>query len=122
MCAAPGMCLSRFSCAAACFGPTGPSLRASGHVSETRFARSLLANPDAHGPELPRLTLYHDAEGQFFSTYGRQAGVVLIRPDGYIGWRGRRAISSRCSAVARMLARASVGFPDQANKFPDGLI
>jgi len=45
---------------------------------------------------------------QFFSAYGRQAGVVLIRPDGYIGWRGRsclertwRAISGRCSDLLR---------------------
>jgi hypothetical protein len=33
--------------------------------------------------------LYHDAGGAFTAAYGREA-VFLVRPDGYIGWRGRR--------------------------------
>jgi hypothetical protein len=32
---------------------------------------------------------YGDAEGALSSAYGAQAAVFLVRPDGYIGWRGR---------------------------------
>jgi hypothetical protein len=44
---------------------------------------------------------------------------------GYIGWRGpARAeldeLSPAGVQLKRMLTRASAGFPDQANKFPDG--
>jgi len=32
---------------------------------------------------------YGDAEGALSAAYGAQAAVFLVRPDGYIGWRGR---------------------------------
>jgi len=38
---------------------------------------------------------------QFFSAYGRQAGVVLIRPDGYIGWRGRSCLEQNLTSYLR---------------------
>jgi 2-polyprenyl-6-methoxyphenol hydroxylase-like FAD-dependent oxidoreductase len=34
------------------------------------------------------VAIYHDAEGAFAAVYGREA-VFLVRPDGYLGWRGR---------------------------------
>jgi 2-polyprenyl-6-methoxyphenol hydroxylase-like FAD-dependent oxidoreductase len=40
-------------------------------------------------PELPGLTILHDAAGAFAETYGSPAATLLVRPDGYIGWRGR---------------------------------
>jgi 2-polyprenyl-6-methoxyphenol hydroxylase-like FAD-dependent oxidoreductase len=40
-------------------------------------------------PEQPGLTILHDEAGSFFETYGSQAAAVLVRPDGYVGWRGR---------------------------------
>jgi len=60
-------------------------LRASSHVWPTIFARSLWPAPEAHVPALSGFARYQDAERQFCSAYGRQAGVFLIRPDGYIG-------------------------------------
>jgi hypothetical protein len=35
------------------------------------------------------IALYRDAENSFANTYGSAAGAFLIRPDGYIGWRGK---------------------------------
>ena len=32
---------------------------------------------------------YGDTEGALSAAYGAQAAVFLVRPDGYIGWRGR---------------------------------
>jgi 2-polyprenyl-6-methoxyphenol hydroxylase-like FAD-dependent oxidoreductase len=34
------------------------------------------------------LACYHDAEGAFAKSYGRHCTMFLVRPDGYIGWRG----------------------------------
>jgi hypothetical protein len=31
---------------------------------------------------------YHDAEGTFAKAYGQHSTILLVRPDGYIGWRG----------------------------------
>ena len=35
------------------------------------------------------IALYRDAENAFARTYGSAAAAFLIRPDGYIGWRGK---------------------------------
>ena len=35
------------------------------------------------------IALYHDAADAFAHTYGSAATVFMIRPDGYIGWRGK---------------------------------
>lgn len=35
------------------------------------------------------LACYHDAEGAFAKAYGQRNIIFLVRPDGYIGWRGR---------------------------------
>jgi hypothetical protein len=34
------------------------------------------------------VALYHDHEGEFAAAYGTGPAAFLIRPDGYIGWRG----------------------------------
>src|SRR5438045_8790503 len=70
------------------------------------------------GPRLGHLSPMMPGR-QFFSAYGRQAGVVLIRPDGYSGWRGRSCLEQNSTSylrkvfrlLAAMLARASGGFP-----------
>ncbi|MEQ1950802.1 FAD-dependent monooxygenase [Mesorhizobium yinganensis] len=36
----------------------------------------------------PLLTALHDRQGGFAKTYGHEARAILVRPDGYIGWRG----------------------------------
>jgi 2-polyprenyl-6-methoxyphenol hydroxylase-like FAD-dependent oxidoreductase len=38
--------------------------------------------------EMPFLTALVDGEGHFAEAYGHDARAVLVRPDGYIGWRG----------------------------------
>jgi 2-polyprenyl-6-methoxyphenol hydroxylase-like FAD-dependent oxidoreductase len=42
-----------------------------------------------HLAECPGVALYHDAEATMRTIYGAEDAVFLIRPDGYIGWRGR---------------------------------
>ena len=37
----------------------------------------------------PGIASYHDREGAFAAVYGTQETSFLVRPDGYIGWRGR---------------------------------
>ena len=38
--------------------------------------------------ELPGIALLQDAQGAFAQAYGGQQASFLVRPDGYIGWRG----------------------------------
>ena len=38
--------------------------------------------------EHPHLTTLHDAQGHFAELYGRREASFLVRPDGYLGWRG----------------------------------
>jgi hypothetical protein len=40
-------------------------------------------------PEQPSVAVYYDERGEFAAAYGAQATSFLVRPDGYIGWRGR---------------------------------
>jgi hypothetical protein len=52
---------------------------------------SLLRAVAIGGAELAEifgLACYHDAEGAFAKAYGQQNTIFLVRPDGYIGWRG----------------------------------
>ena len=39
-------------------------------------------------PDMPFLTILHDPDGGFGEAYGTEAGAILVRPDGHIGWRG----------------------------------
>jgi hypothetical protein len=40
-------------------------------------------------PQEPGLTILHDAAGSFAEAYGPAPAAFLVRPDGYIGWRGQ---------------------------------
>jgi len=57
------------------------------HVGERVRVVMIVTAPDA--PELPGVAVYHDERGAFAAAYGPQATSFLVRPDGYIGWRGR---------------------------------
>ncbi len=50
------------------------------------------------------IALYRDAVNSFANTYGSAAGAFLIRPDGYIGWRGK---SYRDAGLVTYLDRIS---------------
>ena len=39
-------------------------------------------------PDTPYLAGFVDAVGEFARAYGGEARAILVRPDGYIGWRG----------------------------------
>ncbi len=39
--------------------------------------------------EQPDVALYHDASGSFAQAFGAPPAAFLVRPDGYVGWRGR---------------------------------
>jgi 2-polyprenyl-6-methoxyphenol hydroxylase-like FAD-dependent oxidoreductase len=52
--------------------------------------------------ETPFLTLLVDGQGGFAEAYGREASAILVRPDGYIGWRGS---SWRSPGLAAYLER-----------------
>ncbi|MFH5924980.1 FAD-dependent monooxygenase [Roseomonas xinghualingensis] len=47
-------------------------------------AVTAVADLDEH----PHLTLFHDARGRFAEAYGNREASFLVRPDGYLGWRG----------------------------------
>jgi hypothetical protein len=58
----------------------------------TRFGSRLRAVAVAAGAPLAEpfaVATYGDTEGALSAAYGAQAAVFLVRPDGYIGWRGR---------------------------------
>jgi 2-polyprenyl-6-methoxyphenol hydroxylase-like FAD-dependent oxidoreductase len=40
-------------------------------------------------PDQPGVALLHDRQGSFRNSYGDEDASFLVRPDGYIGWRGR---------------------------------
>jgi hypothetical protein len=44
-----------------------------------------VANP----PEYPGLAFFYDRRASFTNAYGAEDASFLVRPDGYIGWRGR---------------------------------
>jgi len=47
----------------------------------------------------------NDAEGRFKETYGSKPFAMLVRPDGYLAWRGN---SWREAALRRQLDRTFV--------------
>jgi 2-polyprenyl-6-methoxyphenol hydroxylase-like FAD-dependent oxidoreductase len=44
---------------------------------------------DNRGVDPAGIALYRDSDGAFAQKYGPPGTVFLIRPDGYVGWRGR---------------------------------
>jgi hypothetical protein len=49
----------------------------------------VVAIGDAELPDLFGLACYRDADGAFAKAYGRHGAMFLVRPDGYIVWRGQ---------------------------------
>jgi FAD binding domain len=56
-------------------------------------------------PDRFRCPVFHDADGNFSRAYGRTDATFLVRPDGYIGWRGR---SWRDEGLRSHLARVLI--------------
>jgi hypothetical protein len=54
-------------------------------------------------PDQPDIALYHDRNGALVKAYGAAGASFLVRPDGYIGWRG---VSWRDDGLAAFLSRA----------------
>jgi FAD/FMN-containing dehydrogenase len=50
----------------------------------------------------PNIALYHDRDGAFAKAYGTRSTSFLVRPDGYIGWRGA---SWRDDGLAAFISR-----------------
>jgi hypothetical protein len=44
---------------------------------------------DGSTEDQPGIALLHDRQGTFAAAYGAEAASFLVRPDGYLGWRGR---------------------------------
>jgi 2-polyprenyl-6-methoxyphenol hydroxylase-like FAD-dependent oxidoreductase len=56
-------------------------------------------------PDVPGVPVYFDSEGAVAKAYGTQDASFLVRPDGYVGWRGP---SWRCPGLTTYLGRFSV--------------
>lgn len=57
----------------------------------------------------PGVALLEDAGGAFAQAYGGAGGCLLVRPDGYIGWRGPSWRSDGLLAYLRQFALAECG-------------
>jgi len=66
-----------------------------------------LAIAEVGGPQPSEALLcLHDAEGQARQAWGDGPGAILVRPDGYVGWRGRPV---RDAELDRFLVQVSIG-------------
>jgi len=78
--------------------------------------RVVAVTASANPGEQPRLTLLHDAQGRFAKIYGRREASFLVRPDGYVGWRGGSwrdaGLRDHFGSVLRRAAR-----PDEPEPF-----
>ncbi len=88
------------------------ALAAFAHEAGARFGlpmRVAVIAAEADVPELPGVALYHDSEDAFAAAYGAQQNALLVRPDGYIGWRGpswrHPGLVTHLSRIARSAAR-----------------
>ncbi len=64
-----------------------------------------IVDPAGPRPSEPLLCV-HDAGGQARQAWGDGPGAILVRPDGYVGWRGR---PTRDGELDRFLAQVSIG-------------
>ena len=64
-----------------------------------------IADPGGPQPCEPLLCVL-DAGGQARQAWGDGPGAILVRPDGYVGWRGRPA---RDAELDRLLVQVSIG-------------
>jgi 2-polyprenyl-6-methoxyphenol hydroxylase-like FAD-dependent oxidoreductase len=60
----------------------------------------VVAIGDTELADLFGLACYRDADGAFAKAYGRHNTMFLVRPDGYIGWRGH--LSHRDGLIAHL--------------------
>ncbi len=60
-----------------------------GLARDARSRLRIVAVTSALLPDQPGLTLLHDRQGAFARAYGGTDASFLVRPDGYIGWRGQ---------------------------------
>ena len=51
--------------------------------------RIVVVMPDGSAEDRPGIALLHDRQGVFAAAYGTEEASFLVRPDGYLGWRGR---------------------------------
>ena len=51
--------------------------------------RIVAVTPDGSAEDRPGIALLHDWQGAFAAAYGTEEASFLVRPDGYLGWRGR---------------------------------
>lgn len=66
-----------------------------------------LAIADPNGPQPPEsVVCLHDPQAQVRQTWGHGPGALLVRPDGYVGWRGR---PRRDPELDRFLVQVSIG-------------
>jgi 2-polyprenyl-6-methoxyphenol hydroxylase-like FAD-dependent oxidoreductase len=54
-------------------------------------------------PDQPGIALFHDRQRAFKDVYGAEDASFLVRPDGYIGWRGRSWRDQGLSAHLRRM-------------------
>ena len=73
--------------------------------SGIRFPWRLAAIVSGEVPEVPGIPVYIDSEGDIAKAYGPRDASFLVRPDGYVGWRGP---SWRSPGLATYLNRFSV--------------
>jgi 2-polyprenyl-6-methoxyphenol hydroxylase-like FAD-dependent oxidoreductase len=57
---------------------------------------------DRHG-----ITVLHDSDGAFAVTYGGQGAAWLVRPDGYLAWRGPDAVHPGLEDIRRRVFAAA---------------
>src|SRR5581483_4532985 len=66
-------------------------LAALGQELRARFGESMrvvAVTPADAALDQPGIAILHDRDSAFASAYGAQDASFLVRPDGYIGWRG----------------------------------
>lgn len=59
-------------------------------------------------PNVSGIAVYKDADGTFAATYGGREAAFLVRPDGYLGWRG---MSWRASGLVDYWSAVFAGTP-----------
>jgi FAD binding domain len=75
-----------------CAGVDTPNLAAFATEIRAQFGadlRIVAVTPDGDVPDQPGIAVLEDKQRAFADAYGARDTSFLVRPDGYIGWRGR---------------------------------
>ena len=59
------------------------------HAQFGRHVRVVVVSRADTLPDQPGIAVLYDGQGSFRDSYGSEDACFLVRPDGYIGWRGR---------------------------------